>query len=688
MVTLNQAAAAVRDVQRAGQEVGDWHLTEVLGAGGLGVTWLAQHRWRKDGPTARAVIKFMLPPGFRGDARLQALADAQYSQIHERYADSFIVEAQTLEKLHSDFIPKILGYGRVSPTTGGHAVPWFAQEFIDGRTLDQLLRLYGPLSGGEWFDVAHDLLRAFREAHDRNIKHLDLKLDNVVVHDERAVLIDFGLAVSGFDGEWGSDGGLSGTWGWYPPEHLDGVWGTEDIAPSADIFKLGLLLYTVATGYHPMRPWGADGVQPANDSPAARLEVSKEIRSLMRKSPDLAGLTQEQLDVVKPMLAFEHARRPSARRALALVAPYLESDSWRAREVQSIIDSVPIAQPDEWTRVAVPTRFDNERPSPAVAQGNRGRSPAEEAASVPLELNVNAEVIIENSLGLNFRGQLLGWDPRRPGHVRVKHDRMRDLMGTRSYPVTAIVAGQAFRRGGKVIDAARLVGRLNPADVVGFTADQPVPRVIPQPAEKVVAPTPPAAAPRPVSPEPAAPREPRTPSFGWALVWSLFGGVLGIDRFYVGRPVLGVLKLVTAGGWFIWWLVDVLLLVSGSMRDGHGNRITVPEAGSNTDRSIAIGFLAIGFFGMLMGFTFFAFRDGQTVVSENGGSTTYYPGALPWVMATIHVTLYLLAVIATTAQARRGKRMLVPPIAAGVVALVSWWLGMSVLFATASPTLS
>jgi serine/threonine protein kinase len=363
-------------VQSPGQEVGDWALTEPLGAGGLGVTWLAQHKWRKDGPTARVVIKFMLPPGFDGQGPFQAMAPAQYSQLHERRADDFISEAKTLEQLHSDFIPKVLGYGRVAPSSGGHHVPWFAQELIEGPTLDQLLRRQGPLDGGEWFDLAHDLLRAFREAHDRDIKHLDLKLDNVVVHDERAVLIDFGLAVSGFNAEWGSDGGLSGTWGWYPPEHLDGEWGPEDIAATADIFKLGLLLYTAGSGQHPMRPWGADGVAPADVGGQARLEASKQIRTLMAQAPDLTGLSREQANVIKPMLAFEYARRPSARRALALVAPYLEGGSWRAREVQSIIESVPIAHTQDWTRVEVPTYFDGKRPGHQPAPNSTPQSSA------------------------------------------------------------------------------------------------------------------------------------------------------------------------------------------------------------------------------------------------------------------------------------------------------------------------
>ena len=52
-----------------------------------------------------------------------------------------------------------------------------------------------------------------------------------------------------------------------------------------------------------------------------------------------------------------------------------------------------------------------------------------------------------------------------------------------------------------------------------------------------------------------------------AFVLSAAAGWLGLDRFYAGTPTLGMLKLFTFGGFGIWWLVDVLLLLSESMCD-------------------------------------------------------------------------------------------------------------------------
>ena len=54
------------------------------------------------------------------------------------------------------------------------------------------------------------------------------------------------------------------------------------------------------------------------------------------------------------------------------------------------------------------------------------------------------------------------------------------------------------------------------------------------------------------------------------LLLSIFVGSLGVDRFYLGHTLLGVLKLVTFGGCGIWWLIDLILIVTGSMTDSNG----------------------------------------------------------------------------------------------------------------------
>jgi hypothetical protein len=51
-------------------------------------------------------------------------------------------------------------------------------------------------------------------------------------------------------------------------------------------------------------------------------------------------------------------------------------------------------------------------------------------------------------------------------------------------------------------------------------------------------------------------------------------GVFGAHRFYVGKHGTGLLMLITVGGLGIWWLADLIMLVTGQFRDKEGRRVT------------------------------------------------------------------------------------------------------------------
>ena len=59
-----------------------------------------------------------------------------------------------------------------------------------------------------------------------------------------------------------------------------------------------------------------------------------------------------------------------------------------------------------------------------------------------------------------------------------------------------------------------------------------------------------------------------------AALLCFFLGVFGAHRFYAGKIGTGVLQLFTLGGFGIWWLIDLILIVTGNFKDGDGERVT------------------------------------------------------------------------------------------------------------------
>ena len=75
-------------------------------------------------------------------------------------------------------------------------------------------------------------------------------------------------------------------------------------------------------------------------------------------------------------------------------------------------------------------------------------------------------------------------------------------------------------------------------------------------------------------PPPQMQAQPGVPAQGYdwtvALILSILLGELGVDRFYTGSIGLGILKLITFGGCGIWWIVDIILIATGSYKDAQG----------------------------------------------------------------------------------------------------------------------
>ena len=93
------------------------------------------------------------------------------------------------------------------------------------------------------------------------------------------------------------------------------------------------------------------------------------------------------------------------------------------------------------------------------------------------------------------------------------------------------------------------------------------------------------------------------PSTGYvtATYFSLFLGMLGVDRFYMGYVGLGILKLITIGGLGIWWLIDLIWIALGNAKTKSGTRLVRNESDT---RLVYIGlgiFLLLQIVGTIVG---------------------------------------------------------------------------------------
>ena len=303
-----------------------YRIEAVLGAGGVGVVYRAEHTGLR-----RPVALKVLRHGFEENPHLRR---------------RFEREARLLSQLSHPNVVALTDYGIAD------GLPYLVMELLEGRTLEDLLEMDGPPAPRVAIEIVRAVVRGLAFAHDRNVLHRDLKPGNVFLQalpddPHHVKLLDFGLAkllvdeenTSGEEPTLTKAGTIVGTPAYMSPEQASG--GRVD--PRSDVYAAGLMLFELLAGRVPFdEPRRADLLRA----------------HLVDPVPDPEGL--------RPGLVLTPPLRELLLRCLA------KEPSDRYADARALLDALD-ALPDDAARFAPLTQRD--RPTT--------RRSLEEAHSVP-----------------------------------------------------------------------------------------------------------------------------------------------------------------------------------------------------------------------------------------------------------------------------------------------------------------
>lgn len=227
-----------------------YNMIRELGSGGMGVVYLAH-----DTKLGRNVAIKLLPD-LDIERRQRFLQEARATArcIHENIVTIYEVDQH-------------------------HGRPYIALEYIEGQTLAEYLTSRGPIGPHEAVRLISPVVRALICAHSNGVTHRDLKPQNIMITASGVIkVLDFGIAKIKSPGRGGattansSDGGsdislttrtgsLLGTAPYMSPEQ----WKSQGVDHASDIWAIGIILYEMLTGQHPLAPVTWERLQTVAD---------------------------------------------------------------------------------------------------------------------------------------------------------------------------------------------------------------------------------------------------------------------------------------------------------------------------------------------------------------------------------------------------------------------------------------
>lgn len=329
---------------RAGSMFGPYHLKRLLGRGGMGEVYEAEHTVKEWTVAVKLLSEsFSRDPVFR-----------------ERMKR----EARTAGRLQEPHVVPVHDYGEIDGQI------FLEMRLVEGTDLDSVLKRFGPLTPPRAVAVITQIASALDAAHAAGVMHRDVKPQNILVTaDDFAYLVDFGIASATTDEKLTQLGTAVGTWKYMAPERFSDA----EVTYRADIYALACVLFECLTGAPPYRADSAGMLVSAH--------MMDPIPAPSQRRPDIP----KAFDAV---IARGMAKRPEDRYAsagdLALATKQALShpDQDRAATIlrRSQEAALPTAvNPDPRLSTAPPPRpyqpaFNTPPPSPSAAPYYQGAS--------------------------------------------------------------------------------------------------------------------------------------------------------------------------------------------------------------------------------------------------------------------------------------------------------------------------
>lgn len=290
---------------------GKYTIKKVLGQGGFGITYLAEQAMLD---RQVAIKEFFLKDYCERDGHTchVTLGTQSNKETADRFLQKFIKEARTISRLHHPGIIEIYDIFMENNTA------YYVMEYIEGESLGDIVKSRGALPEKEALRYIRETAEALAYIHSRNINHLDIKPNNLMLRrrEGKIVVIDFGVSKQ-YDentNESTTTTPVGISLGYSPAEQYQKN-GVSTFSPQSDIYSLGATLYKLLTGVTPPE---AIEVARMNGKLQIKTSISKSTKNAITKA--LQFHTEDRPQTVLEFLSIIEGK------ALVESAPNVEEE--------------------------------------------------------------------------------------------------------------------------------------------------------------------------------------------------------------------------------------------------------------------------------------------------------------------------------------------------------------------------